>query len=71
MAGAKDEKIRLYADDTAILVSNKHVDAIELKLKTALDTISDWLVDNKLSPHLGKTGYILFGSKQSSRTLKT
>ena len=29
MAGAIDEKILLYADDTAILVSNKHVDVIE------------------------------------------
>ena len=34
MAGAIDEKILLYADDTAILVSNKHVDVIDLKLKT-------------------------------------
>ena len=64
MAGAIDEKILLYADDTAILVSNKHVDVIELKLRTALETISDWLVDNKLSLHLGKTESILFGSKR-------
>ena len=64
MAGATDEKILLYAVDTAILVSNKHVDAIELKLKTALETISDWLVDNKLSIHLGKTESILFVSKR-------
>ena len=63
-AGGTDEKILLYADDTAILVSNKHVDVIELKLKTALETISDWLVDNKLSLNLGKTESILFGSKR-------
>ena len=63
MAGATDEKIFLYADDTAILVSNKHVDVIELKLQTALETIRDWLVDNKLSLHIGKTEYILFGSE--------
>ena len=63
MAGATDEKILLYADDAAILVSNKHVDVIELKLQTALETISDWLVDNKLSLHIGKTEYILFGSE--------
>ena len=64
MAGATDEKILLYADDTAILVSNIHVDVIELKLKTALETISDRLVDNKLSLHLGKTESILFVSKR-------
>ena len=38
MAGAINEKILLYADDTAILVSDKHVNAIEAKLGTALET---------------------------------
>ena len=62
MAGAVGEKVLLYADDTAILVSNKHVDVIELKLRTVLETIIDWLVYNKLSLHLGKT--IRFGSNR-------
>ena len=43
MAGAIDEKSLLYADDTAVLVSHKHFAVIELKLGTALETISNWL----------------------------
>ena len=57
------QKIILYADNTAILVSDKHVNAIEARLGTALETISVWLIDNKPSLHLGKTESILFGTK--------
>ena len=64
MAGAIIEKILLYADDTSISVSDKHVDAIEARLGTAIETISVWLIDNKLSLHLGKTESILFGTKR-------
>ena len=62
MAGAIDENILMYGDDTAISVSNKHVDVIELKFRTALETMRDWLFDYKLSLHFWKTKSILFGS---------
>ena len=41
MAGAINEKFLLYVDDTAILVSDKHVDAIEARLGTALENSSE------------------------------
>ena len=63
VAGAIDENILLYADDTAILVSDKHANTIEARLGTALETVGVWLIDNKLSLHLGKTESILFGTK--------
>ena len=53
----------LYADDSAILVADKHISNIEKLLKEELETVSVWLIDNKLSLHLGKTESILFGSK--------
>ena len=53
MAGAINEKIILYADDTAILISDKHANTIEARLETALETVNVWLIDNKLSLHLG------------------
>ena len=62
MAGAINEKILLYADDTAIFVSDKH--AIKARLGNALETICVWLIDNKLSLHLGKTESVLFGTKR-------
>ena len=53
----------LYADDSAILVADKHISNVEKLLKKELETAIDWLIDNKLSLHLGKTESILFGSK--------
>ena len=58
-----NNKLLLYADDSAILVADKHISNIEKLLKKELETVSDWLIDNKLSLHLGKTESILFGSK--------
>ena len=53
----------MYADDSAILVADKSVSTIEILLQKELEVVSEWLVDNKLSLHLGKTESILFGSK--------
>lgn len=63
MSGAVNHKLLLYADDSAILVADKRVSTIEILLQKELEVVSEWLVDNKLSLHLGKTESILFGSK--------
>ena len=57
-------KLMLYADDIAILYSHKDPRVISERLGQALESCSKWLVDNKLSLHLGKTESILFGSKR-------
>ena len=57
MTGGVNNKLFLYADD-----SDKHKSSIEKLLKKELETVSDWLIDNKLSLHLGKTESILFVS---------
>ena len=64
MSAAIKSKLNLYADDSGILVVGKSASEIELVLSSELETISEWLVCNKLSLHLGKTESILFGSKQ-------
>ena len=62
MSGVVSNKLLLYADDSAILVADKHISNIETLLKKELEVVSDWLIDNKLiSLHLGKTESILFG----------
>ena len=61
---SKQCKLILYADDSAILFSHKDPDIISNVLGTELESCSKWLVDNKLSLHLGKTECILFGSKR-------
>ena len=52
-----------YADDSAILFSHKDPDVISQKLSEVIESRSNWLVDNKLSLHLGKTGCVLFGPR--------
>ena len=48
---------------TVNLVSDKNKEHIMSALLKDLQLVSHWLVDNKLSLHLGKTETILFGSK--------
>ena len=63
MSGAVTNKLLLYADDSAILIADKHVSNIETVLQRELKVVHEWLIDNKLSLHLGKTESILFGSR--------
>ena len=57
-------KLLLYADDSALMVSHKDVKIIQERLSSELTAVNEWLVNNKLSLHLGKTESILFGSKR-------
>ena len=63
-------KLLLYADDSTIMFSHKDPDQIAHKLGKVLESCSDWLVDNKLLLHLGKTGCTLFGSKRKLKRVK-
>ena len=53
-----------YADDSALIISDKDPVKIGQNLSRNLDNCNKWLVDNKLSLHMGKTELILFGTKQ-------
>jgi Reverse transcriptase (RNA-dependent DNA polymerase) len=68
MPAVVKNKLLLYADDSAILVSGKNVSDVEKALSDDLLGVSQWLIDNKLSLHLGKTESILFGSRQKLRS---
>ena len=59
-----DCKILLYADDTALLYSHRDPTCITRFLSQELESCHDWLVDNKLSLHVGKTEFITFGPKR-------
>jgi hypothetical protein len=64
-----DCKVLLYADDTAILFSHTNPNIIAKKLSSMLEKCHDWLVDNKLSLHLGKTESILFGPQRKLKSI--
>ena len=65
-----DCKLLLYADDSTTLFSHSDSDQIANKLGKVLESCSDWLVDYKLSLHLGKTECILFGPKRKLKKVK-
>ena len=56
-------QIILYANDSALLVSGRDVSPIEERLGNKLFSLNGWLVDNRLSIHLGKTECILLENK--------
>ena len=64
MESAVKCKLLLYADDSALLYANKDVQNIESTLSSELGSISRWLIDNKLSLHIGKSESILFGNNR-------
>ena len=55
-------RLLLYDDDSCLLVSHKDPEYIASKLSENMNNCSKWMVDNRLSLHLGKTEVILFGS---------
>ena len=71
MEAAVSCRLILYADDSALLVSGTSVSVIEETLGHELTFLSEWLVDNELSIHLGKTESIFFGSNKKIRKQST
>ena len=50
-------------DDSALIAPGKNVADIETTQSSELEYVSNWLIDNKLSLHLGKTQSIGVGIK--------
>ena len=67
MSNAVKCDLYLYADDSALIISGKSLTEIEKLLSDNMSLVSQWLIDNKLSLHLGKTESILFASKRKSK----
>ena len=61
--GVVNNKLLSYADDLAIVAADNGLSNIEKLLKNKVETVSDWLIDSKLSLHLGKSGSKLFRSE--------
>ena len=63
MADSCSSDLFLYTDDSELLTSHEHQSALESTLSAELASVNNWLIDNMLSLHLGKTEATLFGSK--------
>ena len=59
-------KVILYADDSLIIYNDKDPRVIENILSTELQSVNQWLIENKLSLHPGKCEAILFASKRKA-----
>jgi hypothetical protein len=56
-----DDETEMYADDTTIYAVGKTPDIVANSLNSILHKLSIWCQDNLLTPHLGKTEYMLLG----------
>ena len=64
MVTSVKNKLYLYADDSVIISSDTNPDVIARDLSLDLESCNNWLINNKLSLHVGKTELILFGSRK-------
>ena len=65
MVASVDCKLLLYVDDSALLVSDKIPQSVADKLSKEVESCRQWLVDNKLSLHLGKTDMFCLAQKNN------
>jgi hypothetical protein len=56
--------LSLYADDSALISSHGSIPELSRFLSGQLEICRKWLIDNKLSLHVGKTEAIVFSSKR-------
>ena len=63
-------KLSLYADDSALIFSHTDSRVIADRLSRELSNCKRWLVDNKLSLHIGKTECLLFGSRRKLKGVR-
>ena len=54
--------LALYADDSALVASGPNVESVSKFLSEQLSACRSWLIDNRLSLHVGKTECMLFGT---------
>ena len=64
MVTSVKNKLLLYADDSVIISSDSNPDMIARDLSLDLESCNNWLINNKLSLHVGKTELILFESRK-------
>ena len=51
----------IYADDTTVHTSNKHIDTVQFRLQRELNNSNDWSKENKLPLNLNKTTCLTLG----------
>ena len=63
-------QLRLFADDTSILLANKNLDVLEQAVNSDLEKVSEWLLANRLSLNGSKSNFLLISSDKTDRNIK-
>ena len=63
-------KLLLYADDAILLYSHNDISKVTKELGKEVSNCYQWLTNNKLSMHMGKTEGMILCSKRKKRQLK-
>lgn len=63
LPNSSEFETRLFADDTALFLSDKDLKSLNKKVNTELIKIEQWLNSNKLSLNYSKTNYLLIRPK--------
>ena len=69
MAASLRCKVSLYADDSTLIASGDTPEQLAQFLSDELSNCRDWMTDNRLSLHLGKTECMLFGTKRRLKSV--
>ena len=64
-------QLLLHADDSVLHALGTVLAGIEAALSSKLESVKDWLTNNKLYHDLGKTQSIVFGTKRKLRKCST
>ena len=63
-------KMLMYADDTILIIADKNVSRISEQLSKEVANCYQWLTNNRLSMHMGKTETIVFSSRKKKHLVK-
>ena len=59
----------LYADDTVLYLSGDNIYDVVTKLQEDLDKYSGWCIQNCLTLNVKKTKYVIFGTRQRTKSI--
>jgi hypothetical protein len=62
--------LKLFADDTVILVSHKEPAVLQKQANEVLQKTHDWLITNRLTLNATKTVYVFFGANKRHHQIK-
>ena len=55
--------VNLFADDTVLIMKNKHINQLQQQVNRELCIIDEWMKCNRLSLNYAKTSYIVYSPK--------